>query len=381
MVPDRSICVAAALGAGKIDASAHLDQHRPMTLLCARPAVLSLWLLAGCQPASAPAEEPAVATASSVAAASALASASAPDLAPSINVPAPDAAQRDRLKQDVHSVAIERAPGSLAWKAIRTLSSDRLTAAGFAVELQDLRGRGMNVIGTRRGATLPDEAVILSAHYDHIRGCRGADDNASGVAVLFEAARYFASRQTDRTLILAFWDLEEEGLTGSGIYAARAKGRGESIRLAISLDGVGFANHAKGSQKLPSAIASLLPSVQKRLFANDNRGNFIAALADSECGGFIDAFEQVGVAIQQPAFGVELSTMTRLLLLDAARSDHASFWLNGYPGVLVTDTANFRNPNYHCEDGADDPGTLDYDFLNRVATVVIRATETQLMAP
>ena len=355
-----------------------------MTNLAARRLPLSFWLLASCQPASTSADDPHVAsTAQVVASATAAPSASTPPTptTASISVPAPDAAQRDRLEQDVRSVAIERAPGSLAWKTIRTLCSDRLAASGFAVEMQDVRGRGVNVIGTRRGSKLPEESVILSAHYDHISGCRGADDNASGVAVLFEAARYFASYSTDRTLILAFWDLEEEGLTGSGIYASRAKDRGQSIRLAISLDGVGFANQAKNSQQLPSAVGSLLPSVQKRLIANENRANFIAAIGDSESGSFIDAFEQVGVAIQQPAFGVELSTMSRMMLLDAARSDHASFWLHGYPGVLVTDTANFRNPNYHCGEGPDDPETLDYDFLNRVATVVIRATETQLMAP
>lgn len=353
-------------------------KHRSAFLVLMLP-----WLVMGCQPTSSASNDPHVASAAPVVA---TAGALAPSEAPSpstlaISVRSPDAAQRDRLKQDVASVALERAPGSLGWKTIRTLCKDRLDAAGFEIELQDLRGRGVNVLGTKRGSKLPDDAVILSAHYDHIPGCRGADDNASGVAVLFEAARYFSSRTFDRTLILAFWDLEEEGLTGSGIYAARAKERGQSIRLAISLDGVGFANQAKNSQQLPGAVASLLPSVNKRLIANENRANFIAAIGDSECGGFIDAFEQVGVAIQQPAFGVELSTMTRMMLLDAARSDHASFWLNGYPGVLVTDTANFRNPNYHCGEGPDDPSTLDYDFLNRVATVVIRATETQLMAP
>jgi Zn-dependent M28 family amino/carboxypeptidase len=346
--------------------------------------VLSFVVVVGCQPTSTPPPDPRVAsTAELVPSASApvMQSAAPPVTTMSISVPAPDAAQRDRLKTDVQMVAIERSPGSRNAALVRRVCEDRLTKAGFEIELQDLRGRGVNVIGTKRGSKHPEESVILSAHHDHISGCRGADDNASGVAVLFEAARYFSSRTFDRTLILAFWDLEEEGLIGSGAYAARAKDRGQSIRLAISLDGVGFANQARNSQQLPGAVASLLPSVNKRLIANENRANFIAAIGDSECGPFIDAFEQVGTAIQQPAFGVELSTMSRMLLLDAARSDHASFWLNGYPGVLVTDTANFRNPNYHCFRGHDDPGTLDYEFLNRVATVIISATEAELMAP
>jgi len=344
-----------------------------------------LLLLSGCPSASTSANDPEVASAAPTVATTAP-SASNTEAPPSTSATAPhhaapDAAQRDRLKADVKTVAVERAPGSAAWREIRALCNDRLREAGLEVELHDLRGRGVNVIGTKKGRKLPKEAVILSAHYDHIEHCRGADDNASGVAVLFEAARYFATLPIDRTLILAFWDLEEEGLTGSRIYAARAKERDESIRLVISLDGVGFASSVKSSQKLPGPVGSLLPSVKKRLDANDNRADFIAAVADTECGGFLEAFEQVGAAIHQPAIAVELSTVSRMLLLDAARSDHASFWLAGYPALLVTDTANFRNPNYHCNRGADDPGTLDYEFLNRVATMVIRATESELNAP
>ena len=116
----------------------------------------------------------------------------------------------------------------------------------------------------------------------------------------------------------------------------------------------------------------------KRLAANQGRADFIAALGDSASAPSLKHFEAAGAAIAQPAFGIELSGMTRVLLADAARSDHASFWLAGYPGMLITDTANFRNPHYHCGVGQDGPATLDYDFLNKVASIVIRTVEESL---
>ena len=53
-----------------------------------------------------------------------------------------------------------------------------------------------------------------------------------------------------------------------------------------------------------------------------------------------------------------------LLLPDIFRSDHSPFWLAGIPAIMITDTANFRNPHYHR--ASDTPGTLDYGFLGNV---------------
>jgi len=296
-------------------------------------------------------------------------------------IAAPDAAQRDRLKADVVRVAIERTPGSNGWNQVRTLVTQSLDPAAFVVETHSFDALGKNVVGTKQGTGREKEIVILSAHYDHIAGCKGADDNASGVAVVMEAARVLSKRTFVRTLVLAFWDREEDGLLGSRAWATRAKSQGVDIRTMISLDGVGFANRRPGSQTLPPGAGELLPAVAKRLAANDGRADFIAGLGDTASSLTLKTFERIGESVQQSAFGIELSGMSRLMLMDAARSDHASFWLAGYPGILVTDTANFRNPHYHCRVGQDDPSTLDYEFLNKVATVVIRTVEDALLPP
>ena len=298
--------------------------------------------------------------------------------APSAPAP-PDDAQRTRLFDDVASVSIERYPGSKGWEATKKLLIDRLTTLGYTPRLETFDG-GVNVLAEQKGTTT-SARVILSAHFDHIRGCRGADDNASGVAVVLEAARQLRDVVSPRTLTFAFWDREEDGLLGSMFHAGESRKRGDEILVALSLDSVGFASSAPNSQNLPGALEAILPAVFARAKANEFRADFITALGDSDAGPTLTAFEASGAALKQPAFGVPLPGLARLALADAARSDHASFWLNGYSGVMVTDTANFRNPRYHCGSGPDDPNTLDYDFLNRVASVVIATTRAAISMP
>jgi len=63
---------------------------------------------------------------------------------------------------------------------------------------------------------------------------------------------------------------------------------------------------------------------------------------------------------------LKLATVTGTL----RRSDHSPFWRNGYPGVMITDTSEYRNTHYHCTDGTDTIDTLDMTF----AAAVVRAT-------
>ncbi|HTJ84934.1 MAG TPA: M20/M25/M40 family metallo-hydrolase [Polyangiaceae bacterium] len=290
----------------------------------------------------------------------------------------PDPALVERLRADVQRIAIRRDPGSPGWRDVRATIEARLREQKWEPAEDTFAGggiQGINVIARRKGTASPDATVILSAHYDHVWDCAGADDNASGVAVVLEAARALSDYAPTRSLVLAFWDYEEDGLIGSTSWAKRAKLRGEKIELAIALDGVGYVDPRPGSQSLPPGADALLPDVSRTLKSNDYRGDFIAVIADSDSEKYVDAFAQSADARGLPAVTVDLSGVTRVLLLDAARSDHASFWLLGYPAMLVTDTANFRNPRYHCAEGSDTPDSLDYAFLARVTGAVIEATK------
>jgi Zn-dependent M28 family amino/carboxypeptidase len=254
---------------------------------------------------------------------------------------------------------------------VQELIASRLKKHGFEVEHHSWQPIAKNVLGVRKGKSKADEVVILSAHYDHVWGCQGADDNGSGVAVVLEAARVLGDMEPDRTLVLAFWDHEESGLHGSSAYVTRARQRKEDIRLMISLDGVGFIDARPGTQQMPDGIGLVVPDIVQELEERQHRADFIAVIGDDASDAAVRAFDDHGVERGLPVLGAALSAIGRLALLDAARSDHASFWLGGYPGILVTDTANFRNPRYHCGAGPDTPESLDYVFLARVALTTI----------
>ncbi len=135
-----------------------------------------------------------------------------------------DCVEQSRYEADLKFVAAPRPPGSAHHQAVRDLCAARFAEYGFTVEQHDY-GTGSNVIGVLPGAS--DERVIVSAHYDSTDGsCPGADDNATGVAGVLETARVMATASLDRTLVVACWDEEEDGLIGSDAYAARAKQSG-----------------------------------------------------------------------------------------------------------------------------------------------------------
>jgi Zn-dependent M28 family amino/carboxypeptidase len=288
----------------------------------------------------------------------------APDPAPAL-MAAVDAA---RLETEVRSMPRSRAPGSPAHAAARALCADRMKSLGYEVELHELEG-GANVIGVRPGPEA--ERVILSAHYDHVVGCTGADDNATGVAVVLEAGRVLAQQRWRRTLVLACWDAEEEGLHGSRAYAARARGRGEPIAIALSLDAIGYASKVPGSQRMPLGFETAFPEQFAELRARDFRGDFLAAVGDADADRHVEVLRRRAGEAGLPILGFALGFLQRLALIDVYRSDHASFWQLGYTAMLLSDTAEFRNPYYHCMGGDDTADTLDYAFLASVARAVV----------
>lgn len=291
-------------------------------------------------------------------------------------LPRPDAvdlgrsADQKRLEQDVKAIAHPRVPGSAGWRQTQQLIAKRLTDLGFELERHSY-GTGTNLIGTLRGTSR--ELVIASAHYDHIARCAGADDNASGVAATLELARLLASAPRSRTLGVAFWDEEERGLLGSRAFAQRARQRNEQIALALSFDSVGFARANAHSQRVPSGFERLLPEQAAQLAQREFRGDFIALVAGSSAHLSSALLASYAAPLQLPLLRVDVSPLEAALMPDLFRSDHASFWLSGYPALLLTDTAELRNPGYHCNGVADLPSTLDYVFLTGVTATAVAA--------
>ena len=237
----------------------------------------------------------------------------------------------------------------------------QLAAFGYAPERLVLEGEPLtatNIVAELPGATLPEEVVLLGAHFDAFHG--GADDNSSGVAVMLEAARVFATRRTKRTVRFIGFDLEEFGLLGSHRYVER--GYADDVICAIILDTIAFASNRKNSQDAVTGLP---------MGEDDEVGDFIAVVGNQRALNPLQRLTALNHAFEF----VELKTVVAggdgvyPITGQLMRSDHGAFWLRGKSAMMFTDSANFRNPNYHQE--TDTPETLDPEFLEDVARLVI----------
>ncbi len=239
-------------------------------------------------------------------------------------------------------------------------------ALGYGVAEQAYRVYGVecaNLEVTRRGARLPDEIILVGAHYDTVSDSPGADDNASGVAALLEISRLFADIAPARTVRFVAFANEEMPFflqqdMGSMVYARTARARGDDIRLMLSLEMLGYYSDAPGSQYYPPLLRPFYP----------DRGNFIGFVSNFSSQRLlqrvVDAFRA------SSDFPSEyLSTFE--FVPGISWSDHSSFWKHGYRAVMVTDTAFYRYPFYHT--AGDTPEHLDYERLAQVTYGLFRA--------
>lgn len=288
---------------------------------------------------------------------------------------------RPRLEADLQFVAQPRSPGSPHWQAVQDLCKSRFEQYGLTVELHAYSG-GVNVIGTRAGTTDPSEHVLVSAHYDHIPGCAGADDNATGVAALLETARVTQGRSFPRTLALACWDQEEDGLLGAKAYALRARQNDESIVVMYSLEMLGFKTTAPNTQAVPAGIDILFPEQYAELEAAGFVGDFLTIIADTPAmkAGSRVAAHAKDIGLRTVSLEISATLKSSPLAGDIRRSDHAAFWDQDFPAMMLTDTSEFRNPNYHCRNGLSDTvDTLDLQFLTDNARAVVGSVVDVLM--
>lgn len=187
----------------------------------------------------------------------------------------------------------------------------------------------------------------------------GADDNASGLAVMLEAARMLTTIPLNGEIRFIAFCLEEENLLGSLAYVAQLKAAGQALTGAIVLECVGFTSSQEGSQQKPPGVPIPVPST----------GDFLAVIGNTASSTLV-----AGCEAAVKAQVADLKTVPLVVpgngeqLPDTRRSDHAAFWHHGYPAIMLTDTANFRNPNYHRS--TDTIETLDPTFMTQVANAV-----------
>ena len=207
--------------------------------------------------------------------------------------------------------------------------------------------------------------ILIGAHYDAVPGTPGADDNATGVAVLLELAAVFKTQPLKYPVRLAAFDLEEaallgRGLLGSTAYATDLKAQKQALRLMLSLEMLGYRDSTPNSQNYPVLI---------KPFYRD-RGDFIALV-----GNLAAIFDLIRLSRQLNKHGTPCQILpdpsSGKLIPITGFSDHRPFWERGYRAIMVTDTAMLRNPHYH--QPSDTIDSLDLDFLTGVCESLIAA--------
>lgn len=252
-------------------------------------------------------------------------------------------------------------------------AADRIEEAfrsyGYEVRRQEIDAEGVTTYNLEveiRGASLPDEILVIGAHYDTVPNSPGANDNTSGVAGTLALASRMAGSRPERTVRFVAFANEEmpffhTDAMGSLHYARQARERGENIVGMISLETIGYFSEAEGSQRYPFPFNLFYPS----------RGNFIGFITHRRSDSRAFLREAISTFRETTAFPSEGAAIPERVP-GTGWSDHWAFWEAGYPALMVTDTAPYRYPYYHT--GQDTPDKLDYLRMARLVKGIEEVT-------
>lgn len=214
----------------------------------------------------------------------------------------------------------------------------------------------INIIVDLPGTTKRQEVLIIGAHFDSVPDSPGADDNGTGTAAAIELVRVLHQLPRQRTIRIILFNHEEIGLHGSAKYALQWRASHgpaadppkpgeirEKLIGMVSLEMLGFYSDAPNSQKNPFAGMPGMPQL--------TAGDFLAICGTSKHRPFNRAFSSA-MLTAEPAVKTVLidqfpNEQMAFVPPDLLRSDHAPFLNMDLPALMLTDTANFRNPNYH----------------------------------
>ncbi len=276
-------------------------------------------------------------------------------------------AQPERLRSDIKLLTSagprDRSnPPVLASVADQILQ--RFEESNSRVSLQTflVQGSSFSNVISEYGFASSAGTIIIGAHYDTELNTPGADDNASGVAGLLELGRLLSQSPPPVRVLLVAYALEEgpfflSGDMGSFIHAKSLRQANEKIRLMISLESIGYFADAAGSQRYPLDLISWL---------YPGRGDFIAIVGQPDLSPATLSIKRAFArSTRLPSYSIN----TPEVVPGINSSDHVSFWRSGFDAVMITDTAMFRNPNYHTP--SDLPETLDYARMAQVVDGVL----------
>ncbi len=277
--------------------------------------------------------------------------------------------EQNNLKNIVQSISIPR-HGCYNYEALLSVAKfieDRFREYGYIVEIDGFSYNGKeykNIIATLRGINSNKEWLLIGAHYDSAIGSPGADDNASGVAVMLELARVIRETPVAEKIKFVAFTLEEpqafdlKFIIGSSQFVKKFKKLGHRYK-ALILESVSYYSDLKGSQKLPAFTKG--PDV----------GNFLGVVGNGKSNVLLELFEQAKTFVPSLNLITHKVPMNGWLSLETRFSDHAPFWDAGFQAVMLTDTAMFRNPYYHTSQ--DTPEKLNFSFMEDVTKALLAA--------
>lgn len=210
------------------------------------------------------------------------------------------------------------------------------------------------------------QRIIIGAHYDAVSGSPGADDNATGVAGLIEIAKLLSKTKLKIRIELVAYSLEEppfyaSNAMGSYAHAKATKDAGSDVKLMISLEMLGYFSDKVASQSYPIGLMKYIYT---------DKANFISVVGKF---GQANITRQVKKLVSSntsiPVYSINAPTS----LVGIDFSDHRSYWKYGYPAVMITNTAFYRNRHYHQH--SDTYEKLDYERMSSVVAAIFLAVK------
>lgn len=230
-------------------------------------------------------------------------------------------------------------------------------AVNEETELEYLGSDGANAANVILNlAGQSSDTVLVGAHYDSAPDTPGANDNASGVAVGLYLAKQLSGARYRNTLRFVFFANEEPPYfqnpgMGSLAHARGCAERGEHIIAMLALESLGYYSDDPGSQRYPWPVGLFYPE----------RGNFVGFVGNFSSRPLVR--EAIGIFRSSAMFPSEGAALPGWIP-GVGWSDHWAFWELDYPAIMVTDTAVYRDPNYHQD--SDVASNLNYGHMARV---------------
>ena len=280
---------------------------------------------------------------------------------------------RENLQRDLNTLAEDIGPRNVSHSYDQLVGTvefleTSLQEVGFDVRRQEFTVDGKSVCNLDvecRGEKRPEHILVVGAHYDTVPGSPGANDNGSAVVATLALARAFAKRRLDSTICFAFFVNEESPYymteaMGSLRYAQKCQEEGERLMGMISLETIGCYETKPSTQRYPIGLLNhFYPTT----------GDFAAVVGNLRSRRFV---HNVIRALRKSAFPTE-GIAAPSWLKDIFRSDHAAFWSCGFPGLMITDTANFRYPHYHT--AGDTVDKINFTALAALVTALIKGLD------